>query len=58
MIDAGHLADNSIPPPVHVESVLADRKSYAPHEGLRLPVFSVLHDRHERLILRRYGPSF
>jgi signal transduction histidine kinase len=37
MIDPAHLARNPVPPPVHVEHVVADRKNYWAQEGLRLP---------------------
>jgi signal transduction histidine kinase/ligand-binding sensor domain-containing protein len=37
MIDPGHLGGNSLPPPVHVEEVIADRKNYSPGKDLRLP---------------------
>jgi ligand-binding sensor domain-containing protein len=37
MIDPGHLTGNALPPPVHVEEIVADRKSYLPREDLRLP---------------------
>ncbi|WP_146072261.1 sensor histidine kinase [Bryocella elongata] len=37
MIDPHHLYENVLPPPVHVEGVIVDRKSYLPQEGLRLP---------------------
>jgi len=37
MIDPGHLTGNALPPPVHVEEVIADRKNYSPSEDLRLP---------------------
>ena len=37
MIDPLHLEDNPIPPPVHVEDIIADHKNYAPQDGLRLP---------------------
>jgi signal transduction histidine kinase len=37
MLDPAHLAANVVPPPVHVEEVVADRKSYAPRDDLRLP---------------------
>ncbi len=37
MIDPVHLAENAIPPPVHIEEVVADRKSYSPRNGLRIP---------------------
>jgi signal transduction histidine kinase/ligand-binding sensor domain-containing protein len=37
MIDPNRLHRNDTPPPVHIEEVIADRKSYSPLEGLRLP---------------------
>ena len=37
MIDPAHLHTNHLAPPVHIERVVADRKSYPPIEGLRLP---------------------
>jgi ligand-binding sensor domain-containing protein/two-component sensor histidine kinase len=37
MIDPEHLDRNTVVPPVHVESVVADRKSYSPVKDLRLP---------------------
>ncbi len=38
MIDPAHLALNLIPPPVHVEQVIADRKRYSQPQGdVRLP---------------------
>jgi ligand-binding sensor domain-containing protein len=37
MIDPDHLTWNALPPPVHVEEVIADRKSYPPGKNLRLP---------------------
>jgi len=37
MIDPGHLSGNALPPPVHVEEVIADRKNYSPRKDLRLP---------------------
>ena len=40
VIDPVHLSTNVIPPPVHVEEVIADRKMYAPQEGLRIPPLS------------------
>ena len=36
-IDPGRLKENVIPPPVHIEQILADRKGYAPRDHLRLP---------------------
>jgi ligand-binding sensor domain-containing protein len=37
MIDPDHLYKNSIPPPVHIEEIIADHNSYEPQEHLRLP---------------------
>jgi signal transduction histidine kinase/ligand-binding sensor domain-containing protein len=37
IIDPHHLYENALPPPVHVEGVIADQKSYSPNDGLRLP---------------------
>jgi len=37
MIDPSHLYENALKPPVHVEGVIADQKSYSPSDGLRLP---------------------
>jgi signal transduction histidine kinase len=36
-IDPDHLTGNALPPPVHVEGLIADRKSYSPHQDLRVP---------------------
>jgi len=36
-IDPDHVTWNALPPPVHVEGVIADRKNYSPSEDLRLP---------------------
>ncbi|RZU35155.1 two component regulator with propeller domain [Edaphobacter modestus] len=40
MIDPAHLNVNSIPPPVHIEEIIADRKRYLPVKGLRLPALT------------------
>jgi PAS domain S-box-containing protein len=40
MIDPDHLDRNPILPPVHVEEIIADHKSYAPRDGLRLPALT------------------
>jgi signal transduction histidine kinase/ligand-binding sensor domain-containing protein len=37
MFDPVHLTGNALPPPVHVEQVVADRKNYSPRKDLRLP---------------------
>src|SRR5258708_19489242 len=41
MIDPAHLAGNALPPPVRVEEVIADRKTYFPSKDLRLPPFTL-----------------
>jgi PAS domain S-box-containing protein len=40
MIDPDGLPRNPIPPPVHIEDVLADRKTYPPQSGLGLPALT------------------
>jgi signal transduction histidine kinase len=37
MIDPARLGGNELPPPVHIEKVVADRESYGPRPDLRLP---------------------
>ena len=37
MIDPNHLSRNELPPPVHVEGIVADRKNYPLGKALRLP---------------------
>jgi signal transduction histidine kinase/ligand-binding sensor domain-containing protein len=37
MVDSRHLPFNHLPPPVHIERIVADRKDYAPSTGLHLP---------------------
>jgi signal transduction histidine kinase/ligand-binding sensor domain-containing protein len=37
VVDPDHLSRNSIPPPVHVEEIIADRRSYAPRSNPSLP---------------------
>jgi ligand-binding sensor domain-containing protein/two-component sensor histidine kinase len=37
MIDPAQLSHNVVPPPVHIEGIMADRKSYPPTQGTRLP---------------------
>src|ERR1700722_3820917 len=37
MIDPDHLAMNTLPPPVHIENIIADRKSYPLKQDLSLP---------------------
>jgi len=36
-VNPAHLDRNPLPPPVHLEQVIADRKKYLPESGLRLP---------------------
>jgi signal transduction histidine kinase/ligand-binding sensor domain-containing protein len=40
MIDPAHLNGNLIPPPVHIEQIVADRRNYLPKDGLRLPALT------------------
>jgi PAS domain S-box-containing protein len=40
MIDPDGPLRNSIPPPVHIEDVIADRKTYSPQNGLHLPALT------------------
>jgi PAS domain S-box-containing protein len=40
MIDPDGLFNNPIPPPVHIEDVIADRKTYSPQSGLPLPALT------------------
>ncbi|HEX4022227.1 MAG TPA: two-component regulator propeller domain-containing protein [Acidobacteriaceae bacterium] len=40
VIDPGRLYRNTIPPPVHIEDVIADRKSYSTRNGLHLPALT------------------
>jgi PAS domain S-box-containing protein len=40
MIDPDGLLRNPIPPPVHIEDVIADRKTYSPQNGLHLPALT------------------
>jgi PAS domain S-box-containing protein len=37
VFDPAHLASNTLPPPVHIENLIADRKPYAVANNLRLP---------------------
>jgi signal transduction histidine kinase len=37
MIDPAHVLRNSVPPPVHIEQIIADRKSYPAVTAVRLP---------------------
>jgi PAS domain S-box-containing protein len=37
VVDPHHLPFNTIPPPVYIETVVADRKPYSVADGLRLP---------------------
>jgi signal transduction histidine kinase len=40
MIDPDGLLKNPIPPPVHIEDVIADRKTHPPQNGLHLPALT------------------
>jgi signal transduction histidine kinase len=37
MVDPARLAQNTLPPPVHIEELVANRKRYAPANGISLP---------------------
>jgi signal transduction histidine kinase/streptogramin lyase len=37
MLDPAHLPGNTMPPPVHIEQLIADRRSYPVTEAVRLP---------------------
>jgi signal transduction histidine kinase/ligand-binding sensor domain-containing protein len=39
-VDPAHMAGNTVPPPVHINSIVADRKSYSPQEALTLPALT------------------
>jgi len=40
VLDPGHLPFNKLPPPVHIEQVIGDRKPYEASSNLRLPPLS------------------
>ncbi len=40
MVDPSRLIANAMTPPVHVEAIVADRQSYSPREGVRLPALT------------------
>ncbi len=40
VLDPDHLYENPLPPPVHIQDVIADRKTYSPRSGLRLPTLT------------------
>jgi hypothetical protein len=40
MIDPNHLNVNAVPPPVHMEEIVADRKHYLAKENVRLPALT------------------
>jgi signal transduction histidine kinase/ligand-binding sensor domain-containing protein len=40
MVDPGNLQMNVLPPPVHIEQVVADRKPYPPNHALPLPTLT------------------
>jgi signal transduction histidine kinase/ligand-binding sensor domain-containing protein len=42
VVDPSRFAKNPLPPPVHIEAVMADQISYPLHDGLRLP--KLTHD--------------
>jgi len=40
MLDPDRLYENPLPPPVHIEDVIADRKIYSPQNRVRLPALT------------------
>ena len=40
VIDPAHLGGNLVPPPVYIEQIIADRRSYLAKDGLRLPALT------------------
>jgi signal transduction histidine kinase/ligand-binding sensor domain-containing protein len=40
VLDPDHLSENALPPPVHIEDVIADRKTYSPQSRVRLPALT------------------
>jgi signal transduction histidine kinase/ligand-binding sensor domain-containing protein len=40
VLDPRNIPFNTIPPPVHIEQIIADRKNYDPSSNLRLPALS------------------
>ncbi|HEY9106597.1 MAG TPA: two-component regulator propeller domain-containing protein [Roseateles sp.] len=40
LVDPAHLPHNPVPPPVHIESLVADHQTYAVADGLRLPALA------------------
>jgi signal transduction histidine kinase len=40
VLDPDRLYENALPPPVHIEDVIADRKTYSPQNRLRLPALT------------------
>jgi signal transduction histidine kinase/ligand-binding sensor domain-containing protein len=40
VIDPARIGRNAVPPPIHIEGVVADRVSYAPRSDLRLPALT------------------
>jgi PAS domain S-box-containing protein len=40
VLDPDRLYENPLPPPVHIEDVIADRKTYSPQSGLHLPALT------------------
>ena len=56
IIDPRHLPFNKLPPPVHIEQIIADRKTYDASSDRRLPALTRdLGDRLHRSEPRRAG---
>lgn len=41
-VDPAHMTGNTVPPPLHLNGIVADRKSYPPQEAVKLPALT--HD--------------
>ena len=39
-VNPAHMTGNSVPPPVHINDIIADRKSYSVQEALKLPALT------------------
>jgi len=39
-VDPANMAENAVLPPVHINGIIADRKSYSPQEALKLPALT------------------
>ena len=39
-VDPAHMTGNAVPPPVHINGIVADRKSYPPQAAVKLPALT------------------